>query len=64
MASHKIRVTLGATFKREAVLINPAVNAAEPTITKENLEGLNDNADSNVIATGETTRQILKKVYG
>jgi hypothetical protein len=62
--AHKIRVTLGAKFKREAVLINPGISAAEPTITKDNLEGLQDAPPSNVIATGETTREILKKIYG
>jgi hypothetical protein len=62
--AHKIRVTLGANFKREAVLINPAISAAEPTISKDNLEGLNETSPSNVIATGETTRQILRKIYG
>jgi hypothetical protein len=59
--NQKIRVMLGTDIKREAVLINPSVSAAEPTITAENV---NQETPTNVIATGENSRQILKNLYG
>jgi hypothetical protein len=61
MATTKIRVVLGDNIKREAVLINPGISAAEPTFTPEDAA---TDAPNNVIATGETSRQILKRVYG
>lgn len=64
MSSHKIRVMVGTNFKREAVLINPNVSAAEPTINASNLSAAKENPNSNIIATGETSREILRKIYG
>jgi hypothetical protein len=59
--AEKIRVVLGTNIKREAVLINPAISAAEPTF---NADSKRLEAQTNVIATGETSRKILKDVYG
>lgn len=62
--SHKIRVTLGANFKRESVLIDPNVSAAEPSINAENVGQAKQNPEANIIARGTSVRDVLKKVYG
>jgi hypothetical protein len=62
--AHKIRVALGADIKREAVLIDPSVSAAEPTFTAESAENANDFPNSNIIASGKNSRQLLKEIYG
>jgi hypothetical protein len=58
----KMKVMIGAKFRREAVLIDPNINAAEPTFNPEN-PGLVREEPNNVIATGETSRGILRKIY-
>jgi hypothetical protein len=64
MSDHsKIKVILGTSFKREAVLINPGISAAEPVFNEQNPSTISE-APNNVIATGETSRSILKKLYG
>lgn len=63
MAKSTIKVVLGSNIKREAVLINPGISAAEPSFNTDNPQAGTD-TPSNVIATGETSRSILKKVYG
>ena len=62
--SNKIRVTIGANFKRESVLINPAINAGEPVINAENLAQAKENPEGNIIARGTSTRDVLRKIYG
>jgi hypothetical protein len=62
MAKSTIKVVLGSNIKREAVLINPSISAAEPTFNTDNPQPQTE--PSNVIASGETSRSILKKVYG
>lgn len=61
--STKMKVMIGAKFRREAVLIDPNINAAEPTFDPAN-PGAVSEAPDNVIATGETSRGILRKIYG
>jgi hypothetical protein len=64
MSNQTIKVVLGSNIKREAVLINPNVSAAEPTFNSENAGAVNDTTPSNIIATGTSGLGILKKLYG
>jgi hypothetical protein len=57
----KIKVALGSNIKREAVLINPSINQVEPTFGIDQSQA---DEPSNIIATGENSRQILKRFYG
>jgi hypothetical protein len=63
MSTDTIRVVIGSNIKREAVLINPAISAAEPSFNTES-PAAQIEAPNNVIATGENSRQILKRFYG
>jgi hypothetical protein len=56
--SDKIRVVLGTDIKREAVLINPEISAADAT------NGSSVVLAKNVIAHGATSQQLAKKIYG
>lgn len=59
-----IKVVLGANIKRESVLIDPKVSAAEPTITGGNVSAANENPEKNVIARAGSPRAALKQAYG
>jgi hypothetical protein len=60
--SSDIKVTLGKNIKREAVLINPAISAADPVIASA--ADANASEPSNVIATGATTQEIMSTIHG
>jgi len=55
---------MGANIKRESVLINPAISAAEGSFSQGNLEGLSDNPEKNIIARGKSSRDVLRQAYG
>jgi hypothetical protein len=63
MAKSTIKVILGNNIKREAVLIDPNVSASEPTFATDNPQ-VQAEAPNNVIAAGENSRSLLRKLYG
>lgn len=54
--AHKIKVVLGRNIKREAVLIDPNISAADNAKTGAQAK--------NVIATGPSSRAAASKIYG
>jgi hypothetical protein len=63
MASPTIKVVLGSNIKRESVLIDPNVSASEPTFGADSPQ-VQAEAPTNILAIGENSRSLLKKVYG
>jgi hypothetical protein len=61
--SSPIQVALGTDIKRESVLINPSVTAAEPLFNPSS-DSAPVEAPNNIIATGKNSRQLLKEIYG
>lgn len=58
----KIQVKMGTNIKREAVLIDPSVNLADPSV--ETAADASRTDRSNIIATGTTTSEIMQKLHG
>lgn len=58
------KVVVATNIKREAVLIDPSITAAEPAFDAGNIATADQNPFKNVLAEGASGRAILKRLYG
>jgi hypothetical protein len=61
--AHNIKVAVGEHIKRESVLIDPNMSAAEPAFA-DSASAADDNPAKNIIARGANPNDALKNAYG